>query len=47
MKSKTKEKFPDLLDLMFKNKGATNRSKRKKYFEKNRTQISYKKIKRG
>ena len=33
-KSKVKEEFPELEDLMFKNSRAISRNKRKKYFEK-------------
>ena len=34
MISKTKKEFPTLEDLMFRNKSAMSRHKRKKYFEK-------------
>lgn len=33
-KSKTKEKFPDLIDLMTKNKEAIKTDKKKKYLKK-------------
>ena len=32
-KSKTKEKYPDLLDLVTKNKSAINKDRRKKFFK--------------
>ncbi len=42
MESKAKEEFPELEDLMFKNKPAITRHKRNKYFKKVKPLKKYK-----
>jgi len=44
-KSKVKQEFPELEDLMFKNSTAISRHKRKKYFEKTKP-LKYRKWQR-